>query len=182
MEEQDTAHAHYCPKCNCTHYCSDPEHREAGTTARTCTRCKHWHVCRQCESMYSCDGSDCEELEYEFFEECRVCRDVSAGRVLDRFAAFVEAIRDLLRWIDVANKLELGSVVLRSNVHQAIARHGCDCECEWHGGAQFHDDACDGTCDPCTVHDVERVLNRHFDTELTLRLEGEAQLAKGVGR
>jgi len=32
------------------------------------------------------------------------------------------------------------------------------------------------------VHDVERVLNRHFDTELTLRLEGEAQLAKGVGR
>lgn len=177
-DEADTVHAHHCRRCDGTWHCNDPEHQEPGTSALICKGCKHSHFCRRCGDWYSCEGINlgCRYFDFAVHGECQICR------ALPRFAAFIEAIRDLLRWLDVANKLELGSVVLRSNVHQAIARHGCDCECEWHGGAQFHDDACDGTCDPCTVHDVERVLNRHFDTELTLRLEGEALLAKGVGR
>ena len=152
-DEADTVHAHTCPGCWTKWECANDCRRQYGPMPfyppAACSECL--------------ENKRSEELKHE----------------LDRFAGFVAAIRDLLRWIDVANRLELASVVLRSNVHQAIARHGCDCECEWHGGAQFHDDACDGTCDPCTVHDVERVLNRHFDTDLTLRLEGEALLAKG---
>ena len=145
----------------------------------------HQHRCPICWEKWHCSDDctvDFSSLTYTQ-AECPGCSQDTKNEALrhefDRFASFIEAIRDLLRWIDVANKLELRSVVLRSNVHQAIARHGCDCECEWHGGSQFHDDDCDGNCDPCACHDVERVLNRHFDTELTLRLEGQALLAKG---
>mgnify|MGYP000886372481 FL=1 len=148
-------HRHDCPCCRATWLCSNSCTSRRGTVP----------IYRVCSACYTEEDTNSKELELKI--------------ELERFEAFIAAIRDLLRWIDVANKLELASVVLRSNVHQAIARHGCDCECEWHGGSQFHDDDCDGNCDPCACHDVERVLNRHFDTELTLRLEGQALLAKG---
>jgi hypothetical protein len=73
---------------------------------QSCDLSRGHHV-EECTSCYASRTKRSEELKHE----------------LDRFAAFIEAIRDLLRWIDVANKLELGAVVLRSNVGRVLDMH-----------------------------------------------------------
>ena len=162
-DEADTVHAHHCRRCDVTWHCNDPEHQEPGTSALICKGCKHSHFCRRCGDWYSCEGINlgCRYFDFAVHGECQICR------ALPRFAAFVAAIRDLLRWIDVANKLELGSVVLRSNVEQVLERRGCDCVCEV-------------DYELCMSHEIRSELSRSLDVELTLRLEGEALLAKGA--
>lgn len=139
---------------------------------------KHQHRCLVCFEKWYC-LQDCDLSRGHHVEECTACyasrtkRSEELKHELDRFAAFIEAIRDLLRWIDVANKLELGSVVLRSNMGNVITRHGCDCVCDWYGGEQTHNDDCDGDCDPCMSHDMARVLDQYREAEDKLQREGE---------
>lgn len=137
----------------------------------------HWHRCSTCFVKWTCSDGCTRRYEppnYQYVE-CQECQERYEERMdeelkfeLDRFAAFVEAIRDLLRWIDVANKLELGSVVLRSNVEQVLDRRGCDCVCEV-------------DYELCMSHEIRSELSRSFDVEMVLRKEGEL-LEKGATR
>ena len=146
---------------------------------------KHQHRCLVCFEKWDC-LQDCDLSRGHHVEECASCyagrtkHSEEHKREFDRFAEFVGAIRDLLRWIDVANKLELGSVVLRSNVEQVIERRGCDCSCFWYGGEQEHNDDCDGDCYPCAGHEIGSVLDMHHEAEDKLQREGELLRAKGA--
>lgn len=132
---------------------------------------KHQHRCLVCFEKWYC-LQNCDLSRGHHVEECTSCyasrtkRSEELKHELDRFAAFIEAIRDLLRWIDVANKLELGAVVLRSNVEQVLDRRGCDCVCEV-------------DYELCMSHEIRSELSRSFDVEMVLCKEGEL-LAKGA--
>jgi len=149
-------HRHDCPCCRAKWLCSNGCTSKSGTVP----------IYRVCSACYTEEDTSSKELELKL--------------EFDRFAEFVGAIRDLLRWIDVANKLELGSVVLRSNVEQVIERRGCDCSCFWYGGEQEHNDDCDGDCYPCAGHEIGSVLDMHHEAEDKLQREGELLLAKGA--
>lgn len=136
---------------------------------------EHKHSCPECWKKWPC-SDDCSR-EYgppPFYPpaECSEClenmRHKELKLELDRFAAFIAAIRDLLRWIEVANRLELGSVVLRSNIEQVLERRGCDCVCEV-------------DYELCMSHEIRSELSRSFDVEMVLRKEGEL-LEKGATR
>ena len=134
----------------------------------------HQHRCPICWEKWHCSDDctvDFSSLTYTQ-AECPGCSQDTKNEALrhefDRFASFIEAIRDLLRWIDVANKLELRSVVLRSNVEQVLDRRGCDCVCEV-------------DYELCMSHEIRSELSRSFDVEMVLRKEGEL-LEKGATR
>jgi len=111
--------------------------------------------------------------------QCADCSD-SLKRELERFASLIDAVRDLLRWIDVANRLELASVVLRSNMGNVIAEYGCDVDCRWdHDTRILPGEGCDGGSALCESHAMQRVLDMHYEDEGKLQREGELILAKG---
>lgn len=154
-DEADTVHAHTCPGCWTKWECANDCRRQYGPLPfyppAACSECL--------------ENKRSEELKHE----------------LDRFAAFIEAIRDLLRWIDVANRLELASVVLRSNMVNVIAEYGCDVDCRWdHDTRILPGEGCDGGSALCESHAMQRVLDMHYEDEGKLQREGELILAKGA--
>lgn len=155
--------------------CADcEEDDEEGSLLNT----RHQHRCLVCFEKWDC-LQDCDLSRGHHVEECTSCyrsrtkRSEELKHELDRFAAFIAAIRDLLRWLRIASNLKLMASGLRDSVGDVLGAYGCSCECTLYGGEREHNDDCDGNCTPCEGCAVQRVLNEYYEAQRKLQREGE---------
>lgn len=150
-------HRHDCPCCRVKWLCSNGCTSKSGTVP----------IYRVCSACYTEEDTNSKELELK--------------HELDRFAAFIEAIRDLLRWLRIASNLKLMASGLRDSVGDVLGVYGCSCECTLYGREREHNDDCDGNCTPCEGCAVQRVLNEYYEAQRKLQREGEL-IEKGLGQ
>lgn len=138
---------------------------------------EHKHSCPECWKKWPC-SDDCSR-EYgppPFYPpaECSEClesmRHEELKRELNRFAAFVEAIRDLLRWLHVVEKLERKADLFFYLVQETATWCACPRDCD----GVTHDD-----CE-CSACDAWVAISKQTETDRALAEEGEAILAKGA--
>ena len=122
-------HEHLCPLCN--HACECWDKCEDSSALRYCHMCSHrldrcgiWepdldtvegmfdmlfpeheHRCSKCSGGELCRDPGCTVNTDYCRGSARLCA-ACCREEFDRFAAFVVAIRDVLRWVEVAWKIE----------------------------------------------------------------------------
>ena len=189
-------HEHLCPLCN--HACECWDKCEDRSALRYCHMCSHrldrcgiWepdldtvdgmfdmlfpeheHRCSSCPGGDMCRDPECKLEDTYYRGSARLCAACSSEE-FDRFAAFVGAIRDVLRWLRIASNLRLMASGLRDSVGDVLGEYGCSCECTLYGMEREHNDDCDGNCTPCEGCAVQRVLNEYYESERRLQREGE---------
>lgn len=136
----------------------------------------HHHRCPICWGKWHCLDNctvDFGSLTYTQ-AECPGCSQDTKNEALrhefDRFAAFIAAIRDLLRWLHVVEKLEKKAGLFFCLVQETATWCACPRDCD----GVTHDD-----CE-CLACDAWVAISKQNETDRALAEEGELILEKGA--